>query len=117
MGDFGDSNVLERSVSRMTNESFGSITLQDYSKTEKSQENSSDELESDQDISLGSDSGSEWVPTELDEMEREREMSDNKNISIKKKQSINRKKKSNNTNTEEIQSPKRINPPSSHIPS
>ena len=80
VGDFGDSNVLERSVSRMTNESFGSITLQDYSKTEKSQENSSDELESDQDISFGSDSGSEWVPTAQEEMEREREMSDNEKI-------------------------------------
>ena len=37
-----------------------------------------------------------------------------KRYQLKKKQSIKRKKKSNNTNTEEIQSPKRFNPPSSH---
>ena len=83
VGDFGDSNVLERSISRITNDLFSSITLQEYSKTEISQEYSRDELESDQDISC-SDSGSNWEPTELDEMERQREMSENKNISIKK---------------------------------
>ena len=55
--DFGDSNVLDRSVSRMTNDSFGSITLQEYSKTEISQEYSKDELDSDLDITC-SDSGS-----------------------------------------------------------
>merc|ERR1712240_148225 len=82
VGDFGDSNVLERSVSRMTNESFSSITLQEYSKTEIRQEYSRDELESNQDISC-SDSGSNWEPSELDEKELEREMSENKNISIK----------------------------------
>ena len=74
----------EWSVSRVSNESFGSITLPDYSNIEKSQENSSYELESDQDISFGSDSGSEWVPTPQEEREREREMSDNEKISIKK---------------------------------
>ena len=83
VGDFGDSNVLERSVSRMTNDSFSSITLQEYSKTEISQEYSRDELESDQDISC-SDSGSNWEPSELDEKLLEREMSENENISIKK---------------------------------
>ena len=83
----------ERSVSRVSNESFGSITLPDYSNTEKSQENSSYELESDQDISFGSDSGSEWVPTAQEEREREREMSDNEKISIKKKTKYKKKEK------------------------
>ena len=109
MGDFGHSNVLdesdidtetecvkkneERSVSRVSNESFGSITLPDYSNTEKSQENSSYELESDQDISFNSESGSEWVPTAQDLREREREMSDNEKISIKKKTKYKKKEK------------------------
>ena len=83
--DFGDSNVLDRSVSRMTNDSIGSITLQEYSKTEISQEYSKDELDSDLDITC-SDDGSIWDPSEQDEKLFDREMKENENISIKKKQ-------------------------------
>merc|ERR1712240_425868 len=71
VGDFGDSNVLERSVSRMTDDSFSSITLQEYSKTEISQEYSRDELDSDQDIYC-SDDGSNYEPMEQEEKELER---------------------------------------------
>ena len=62
VGDFGHSNVLnesdigietecvkkneERSVSRVSNESFGSVTLPDYLNIEKSQESISYEPES-----------------------------------------------------------------------
>merc|ERR1711872_1083312 len=84
VGDFGDSNVLDRSVSRMTNDSIGSITLQEYSKTEISQEYSKDKLDSDLDITC-SDDGSIWDPSEQDEMLFDREMKENENISIKKK--------------------------------
>merc|ERR1712240_617086 len=119
----------DRSVSRMTNDSIGSITLHEYSKTEISQEYSKDELDSDLDITC-SDDGSIWDPSEQDEKLFDREMKENKNISIKTKPSIKSKKKSNNTNTEQLQSPKRFksnntntdqiqspkhfNPPSSH---
>ena len=74
--DFGDSNVLDRSVSRMTNDSIGSITLQEYSKTEISQEYSKDELDNDLDITC-SDSGSNWDPSEQDEKLFDREMKEN----------------------------------------
>ena len=83
VGDFGDSNVLDRSVSRMTNDSINSITLQEYSKTEISQEYSKDELDSDLDITC-SDDGSIWDPSEQDEKLFDREMKENENISIKK---------------------------------
>ena len=76
VGDFGDSNVLDRSVSRMTNDSISSITLQEYSKTEISQEYSKDELDSDLDITC-SDSGSNWDPSEQDEKLFDREMKEN----------------------------------------
>ena len=113
----------------MTNDSFSSITLQEYSKTEISQEYSKDELDSDLDITC-SDDGSIWDPSEQDEKLFDREMKENENISIKTKPSIKRKKKSNNTNSEQLKSPKRFksnntntdqiqspehfNPPSSH---
>ena len=101
VGDFGHSNVLdesnidietecvkkneERSVSRVSNESFGSVTLPDYLNIEKSQDSISNEPESDLDISFNSESGSEWLPSVQEIREREREMSDNEKISIKKK--------------------------------
>ena len=90
--DLGDSNVLDSSVARMTNDSFGSITLQEYSKTEFSQEYSKDELDSDLDITC-SDNGSNYDPSEQDEKLYDREMRENENISITTKPSTKRKKK------------------------
>ena len=89
--DLGDS-VLDSSVARMTNDSFGSITLQEYSKTEFSQEYSKDELDSDLDITC-SDSGSNYDPSEQDEKLYDREMRENENISITTKPSIKKKEK------------------------
>merc|ERR1712215_129149 len=60
------------SVSRVSNESFGSVTLTDYYNIEKSQESISYEPESDLDISFNSESGSEYVPSEQEIRERER---------------------------------------------
>ena len=74
----------ERSVSRVSNESFGSVTLTDYYNIEKSQESISYEPESDLDISFNSESGSEYFPSEQEIREREREMSDDEKISNKK---------------------------------
>ena len=89
MADFGHSNVLdesdigieteydkkkeERSVSRVSIDSFASVTLPDYLNIEKSQDSISNEPESDLDISFNSDSDhTEYFPSEQEKNGRKR---------------------------------------------
>ena len=130
--EFGDSNVLdesdigietgddiqneERSESRVSEVSLGSVTLTEYLNKDK---NAPD---SDYDMSILSDSDvSEYIPTEREEKMAEKELKmdlpDNKkksNPKNKSKKSKKRKNKFNDSFTVELQSPERIKSPVPH---
>ena len=112
VAEFGDSNVLdesdigietgddiqneERSESRVSEVSLGSVTLTEYLNKDKNPE-------SDYDISIHSDSDvSEYIPTEKEikmaEKELKMELSDNKKKSKPKNKSKKRKNNFNETN-------------------
>ena len=129
--EFGDSNVLdesdigietgdiqneERSESRVSEVSLGSVTLTEYLNKDK---NAPD---SDYDMSILSDSDvSEYIPTEREEKMAEKELKmdlpDNKkksNPKNKSKKSKKRKNKFNDSFTVELLSPERIKSPVPH---